>query len=102
VRKIKSIKIIAIESLPLIKKGDSIVDLILTALKKQKILLKEKDIIVITHVAVSKSEGNVINLDEVTPSKRAIKIAKKTQKDPALVEIILRESKEIVRMRKIA
>jgi len=100
VRKIKSIKIIAIESLPLIKKGDSIVDLILTALKKQKILLKEKDIIVITHVAVSKSEGNVINLDEVTPSKRAIKIAKKTQKDPALVEIILRESKEIVRMRK--
>jgi len=70
------------------------------ALKKQKIRLQEKDIIVITHVAVSKAEGNVVNLDEVTPSKRAEEIAKKTKKDPRLVEVILRESKEIVRLRR--
>jgi coenzyme F420-0:L-glutamate ligase/coenzyme F420-1:gamma-L-glutamate ligase len=72
----------------------------LQALKNQKISLKEKDVIVITHVAVSKAEGNVVNLDEVSPSKKAWEIAKKTEKDPALVEIILRESKEIVRMRR--
>jgi coenzyme F420-0:L-glutamate ligase/coenzyme F420-1:gamma-L-glutamate ligase len=70
------------------------------ALEKQKIRLQEKDIIVITHVAVSKAEGNVVNLDEVIPSKRAEEIAKKTEKDPSLVEVILRESKEIVRMRR--
>jgi coenzyme F420-0:L-glutamate ligase/coenzyme F420-1:gamma-L-glutamate ligase len=96
----ETIKIIPVRGLPLIKKGDNLANLILFALKKQKIHLKEKDIIVITHVAVSKAEGNVINLDEVSPSKRAREIAKKTEKDPALVEVILRESKEIVRMRR--
>jgi coenzyme F420-0:L-glutamate ligase/coenzyme F420-1:gamma-L-glutamate ligase len=97
---VEIIKIIAIEGLPLINKGDNIADLLLQALKNQKISLQEKDIIVITHVAVSKAEGNVVNLDEVSPSKKAKEIAKKTEKDPALVEIILRESKEIVRMRR--
>ena len=47
---------------------------------------------------VSKSEGNVVNLDEVKPSEKAIEIAKQTNKDPALVEVILRETKEIVRI----
>lgn len=70
------------------------------SLKKQKMNLKENDVIVITHVAVSKAEGNVVNLDEITPSKRAREIAKQTEKDPAIVEVILRESKEIVRMRR--
>ncbi len=97
---VETIKIIAVEGLPLIKRGDNITNLILIALKKQKISLQEKDIIVITHVAVSKAEGNVVNLDEVSPSKKAKEIAKKTEKDPALVEVILRESKEIVRMRR--
>jgi coenzyme F420-0:L-glutamate ligase/coenzyme F420-1:gamma-L-glutamate ligase len=96
---VETIKIIAVKGLPLIKNGDNIAKLILQALKNQKISLKEKDVIVITHVAVSKAEGNVVNLDEVSPSKKAKEIAKKTEKDPALVEIILRESKEIVRMR---
>jgi coenzyme F420-0:L-glutamate ligase/coenzyme F420-1:gamma-L-glutamate ligase len=53
---------------------------------------------VVTHVVVSKSEGNVINLDNVKPSKRAIEIAKQTNKDPALVEIILQETKDVVRI----
>ncbi|MCJ7714383.1 coenzyme F420-0:L-glutamate ligase, partial [Candidatus Bathyarchaeota archaeon] len=70
------------------------------ALKKEEKNLQEKDIIVITHVAVSKAEGNVVNLDEVIPSERAKEIAIKTEKDPALVEVILRESKEIVRMQR--
>jgi coenzyme F420-0:L-glutamate ligase/coenzyme F420-1:gamma-L-glutamate ligase len=86
--------------LPLIIKGDNIPNLIIKSLKKQKMNLKENDVIVITHVAVSKSEGNVVNLDEITPSKRAREIAKQTEKDPAIVEVILRESKEIVRMRR--
>lgn len=84
----------------MIKKGDKIPDLIIKSLKKQKMNLKENDVIVITHVAVSKAEGNVVNLDEITPSKRAKEIAEKTEKDPAIVEVILRESKEIVRMRR--
>ena len=58
----------------------------------------EKDIIVVTHVVVSKAEGNVINLDKVKPSEKAKEIAQKTNKDPALVEVILQETKDIVRI----
>ena len=92
------VTVIAVENLPLIKQGDNIGQLIVEAAKKQKTPLQEKDIIVVTHVAVSKAEGNIINLDEVKPSERAKELAKQTNKDPALVEVILRETKEIVRM----
>ncbi len=92
------VTVIAVENLPLIKHGDNIGQLIVEAAKKQKTPLQEKDIIVVTHVAVSKAEGNIINLDEVKPSERAKELAKQTNKDPALVEVILRETKEIVRM----
>jgi coenzyme F420-0:L-glutamate ligase/coenzyme F420-1:gamma-L-glutamate ligase len=95
---VNPVQIIAVENLPLITKGDNLGQLICEAAKKQNSPVQENDIIVITHVAVSKAEGNVVNLDEVTPSARALEIAGKVGKDPALVEVILREAKEIVRM----
>jgi len=93
-----TIEVIAIDNMPLITKGDKLAKLIYNAAKKQKTPIQEKDVIVITHVAVSKAEGNVINLDDITPSEQAREIASKVGKEPALVEIILRETKEIVRM----
>ncbi|MCL1969930.1 MAG: coenzyme F420-0:L-glutamate ligase [Candidatus Bathyarchaeota archaeon] len=93
-----TIQVIAIEGLPLSKAGDNIGQLIVDATKKQGIQLQERDIIVVTHVFVSKSEGNVVNLDTVEPSERAFEVAKQTNKDPALVEVILREAKEVVRV----
>jgi len=95
---VDAIKVIAVENLPLIKKGDDLASLICDAAEKQGTPIEEKDIIVITHVVVSKAEGNIVNLDEVTPSKRAKEIAQQTNKEPALVEVILRETKEIVRI----
>ncbi|MGZ4850871.1 MAG: coenzyme F420-0:L-glutamate ligase [Candidatus Bathyarchaeia archaeon] len=92
------VEIIAVEGLPLIKPKDNLGELIVNAAKKQKTPLQDKDIIVITHVVVSKAEGNIINLDEIIPSEKAIEIAQKTNKDPALVEVILRESSDIVRI----
>jgi coenzyme F420-0:L-glutamate ligase / coenzyme F420-1:gamma-L-glutamate ligase len=94
----KPVEIIAVEGLPLIKPGDNLGELIVNATKKQKTPLQEGDVIVATHVAVSKSEGNIINLDTVVPSERAKELAEKTSKDPALVEVILRESSDIVRI----
>jgi len=93
-----AVKIIAVENLPLIKEGDNLAELISNAAKKQGTPLQKNDVIVVTHVVVSKAEGNVINLDKVTPSEKAKEIAQQTNKDPALVEIILRETKEIVRI----
>ena len=92
------IKIIPITGLPLIKHGDDLGFLICEAATKQGTPIQDGDIIVVTHVVVSRAEGNVINLDEVIPSEFAKTIAKEFGKDPKLVEAILRESKSIIRM----
>jgi len=97
---VDSVEIIAVENLPLIAEGDDLAELVCNAAEKQNTPIQEKDVVVITHVAVSKAEGNVVNLDEVSPSERAKEIAQQTDKEPALVEAILRETKEIVRMRR--
>ncbi len=93
-----AVQVIAVENLPLIKKGDNLGQLIVETAKKQNTPIQEKDVIVVTHVAVSKAEGNIINLDQVTPSERAKEIAQKINKDPAMVEVILQETKDIIRI----
>ncbi len=89
---------IPVEGLPLISQGDNLGKMIVEAAEKQGTPIQPHDVVVVTHVVVSKAEGNVVNLDEITPSQRAIEVAKQTNKDPALVEVILRETKEIVRI----
>ncbi|HVP41071.1 MAG TPA: coenzyme F420-0:L-glutamate ligase, partial [Candidatus Krumholzibacteriaceae bacterium] len=96
---VDKIQIIPVQGLPLIKEGDDIAQMIVSAAEKQGTPIQEGDVIVITHVMVSKAEGNIINLDTVQPSEFAKTIAKQTEKDPALVEIVLREAKSIARMR---
>jgi coenzyme F420-0:L-glutamate ligase/coenzyme F420-1:gamma-L-glutamate ligase len=95
---VDAVKVIAVENLPLITKGDNIAELIFKAAKEQNTPLQENDVIVVTHVVVSKAEGNVVNLDAVSPSEQAKKIAQQTGKEPEVVEVILRETKEIVRI----
>ncbi|MCW4018520.1 MAG: coenzyme F420-0:L-glutamate ligase [Candidatus Bathyarchaeota archaeon] len=94
----EAVKVIAIENLPLLRKGNNIGQLICEATQNQGTSILENDVLVVTHVAVSKAEGNVVNLNEVTPSERAREVAAKVGKDPALLEVILRETKEIVRL----
>ena len=72
--------------------------MIAEAAEKQGTPIQPHDVIVATHVVVSKSEGNIVNLDTIKPSERAIEIAKQTNKDPAMVEVILQDTKEIVRI----
>jgi coenzyme F420-0:L-glutamate ligase / coenzyme F420-1:gamma-L-glutamate ligase len=93
------IEIFAVTGLPIVKEGDDLASLICQAAEKQGTPIQNGDIIVATHVIVSRAEGNVVNLETVTPSEFAKSIAKTTGKDPRLVEVILRESKSIVRMR---
>lgn len=92
-----TIQVLPIRGMPIIKKGDNLAQLISNAAQKQGTPLKDDDIIVVTHVAVSKAEGNVYNLNDIVPSKFAETLAKKLDKDPALVEVILRESRAIRR-----
>jgi len=92
------IEVIGVRGLPIIKKGDDLAQLVCMAAEKQETSLENGDVIVITHVVASRAEGNTVNLNDVVPSDFALTIAKQVKKDPALVEVILRESKSIVRM----
>jgi len=92
------IRIIPVTGIPIIKCGDDLGLIICEAAAKQGTPIEDGDIIVVTHVVVSRAEGNVVNLDEVTPSEFAKTIAEEFNRDPSLVEVVLRESKSIVRM----
>ncbi len=92
------VQVFAVENLPLFEEGDNIGQLICEAAQKQGTPLRENDVVVVTHVAVSKAEGNIVNLDEVKPSAKAVEIAEIIGKEPAMVEAVLRETKEIVRI----
>jgi len=84
--------------LPIVKEGNNLAELLCKAAEKQGTPIQDGDIIVITHVIVSRAEGRILNLDKIKPSEFAKKIAEPYEKDPALVEIVLREAVNIVRM----
>ena len=88
-----------IDTLPLIKIGQNLAELIWQALQKKKITLSDGDVLVITQKVVSKAEGRLVNLSTVVPSQKAIRLAKKTKKDARLVELVLSESKSVIRAR---
>ena len=77
-----------------IEPSDDISDIVL---KSEK--LNDGDIIVIAQKIISKQEGRLINLSTITPSLLAKGIASQYQKDPKIIELILSESKRIIRMK---
>ena len=81
-----------------ISKGDNVVDLIMEAIKERNESLLENDVVVITHKVISKAEGKVADLSTIVPSEESKKISLDTGKDPRLVELILSESNEIVKI----
>lgn len=83
--------------MPLIEPGNRLGEIIANSLKSNDIRIQDNDILVVTQKIVSKSENRYVNLETLTPSDEALKIAAICEKDARLVEIILRESKEIVR-----
>ncbi|MGI0083420.1 MAG: coenzyme F420-0:L-glutamate ligase [Nitrosopumilaceae archaeon] len=91
-----SLEILPVEISKEVEKNDSIVDLMLSSPSKPEI--KEGDILVVAQKIISKQEGRTINLLTVTPSILAVGIASEYGKDPRVVEVILEQSKRIVRM----
>lgn len=73
--------------------------LIFEAINRCGYSLEDHDILVIAQKIVSKSEGRLVNLRQVQPSQKAVELASVTEKDPALVELILQESNEVLRTR---
>lgn len=93
----KTVSITGLEGFPLIEKGDSLAQLIVAVAGKEKVALSNGDIIVVTHKIVSKSEGRTVRLNDVKPSARAQRISRATKRDPRLVELVLSESKRVIK-----
>lgn len=93
----QKIDIFSLLGLPEICKGDNLSALILTAARRAKITFEHGDVLVVAQKIVSKSEGRTARLSQIKPSPKAFALAKPLNKDPRFVEIILRESRRIVR-----
>ena len=88
-----------LKGIPFIRQGDNLADIVLDAIQENNIALDHSDILVFAQKIVSKAEGRAVNLVTVVPSQRATEIAARTEKDPRFVELILQESKEVLRTR---
>ncbi len=93
------LELIALEGLPRVVPGDDLASLIATALAANALTLREGDVLVLAQKIVSKAEGRYRRLSEVEPGPAAIELAVRAQKDPRLVELILAESREVLRVR---
>ena len=91
-----TIQLIGLENIPIVDDNSDISKIIKDAIIEQDCQIEHGDIILIAETLISKSEGNFIKINELEPSKEAIELAKKSKKDPKLVEAILNESNEVV------
>lgn len=92
------LELIALDGIPEVQPGDDLAGFIAEALRAGDIGLRGDDVLVVTQKVVSKAEGRVVELASVQPSDRAREWAARWDKDPRQVELVLRESVEIVRM----
>ena len=81
-----------------VQPGDNLPELILESIRAQEISIQSNDILVVTQKIVSKAENRFVNLSTITPSEEAKKISKLSKKSPQIIELILRQSKKVVRI----
>jgi coenzyme F420-0:L-glutamate ligase/coenzyme F420-1:gamma-L-glutamate ligase len=93
------LELVGVPGLPMVQAGDDLAALIAAALDRAAIRPVAGDALVVAQKIVSKAEGRMVDLSTVTPSRRAVDIGAEIGKDPRLVEVILSESRRIVRQR---
>ena len=86
--------------MPEIKASDNIPELIIDCLRKNEEQLMDNDILIVTQKIVSKSENRVINLKSITPNRKALNLSESLKKDARLIQLILNESKSIIKLDK--
>jgi coenzyme F420-0:L-glutamate ligase/coenzyme F420-1:gamma-L-glutamate ligase len=94
---VRAVSIIGVEKIGLVKPGDNVARLIFDAFNADGQEFVDDDVIVVSQKIVSKAEGLLADLSRVKPSTRAKRISKRTSKDPRLIELILRDSSEVLR-----
>lgn len=92
------IQVIGVPGMPEVSEGADVASLIAEALQRAALKIAARDVIIIAQKIVSKAEGRIVRLDQVLPSARAREWAEAFDKDPRVVEVVLHQSKRIVRM----
>ncbi|MEM2351251.1 MAG: coenzyme F420-0:L-glutamate ligase [Thermoproteota archaeon] len=95
---LREVRIFGIKYNKTIKRGDNLAKITIESLGKEGVKVEDGDIVTLTHVAVSKSTGCIISFKQVKPSPLALALADRLRKPPEEVEIILRESKDVIRL----
>ena len=93
------LSIIGLSGVPIVQPGDDLAAITIAACEDTGVTLADGDVLVVAQKIVSKSEGRFVAVASVTPSEHAIALAAETEKDPRFVEIVLSESRRIVRHR---
>jgi coenzyme F420-0:L-glutamate ligase/coenzyme F420-1:gamma-L-glutamate ligase len=91
--------LIPLREFPLVEPGDSLDKLLLESLHANELQLEDGDVLIIAQKVVSKAEGRYVRLADVEPGAEAIALAAATDKDPRQAELILRESRQVLRQR---
>ena len=91
----RGLELLPVEGIPEIRLGDDLPELICRAAGKN---LREGDVLIVTHKIVSKAEGRLVDLRAIEPSAIAKDFAARHERDPRQIEVVLRESRRIVRM----
>lgn len=95
-----TLSLYALTGIPLVQTGDDLVGFMLNSLEQMGLMLEPHDILIVSSKVISKSEGRWVDLRTVTPSPEAEHLARETDKDARLVELILQESASVSRYRK--
>lgn len=96
----RQVRLVALGGVPLVKAGDDLCEIVLGALAHSDEVLLPGDVLVLAQKIVSKARGRCVELAGVTPSPRARELAAVVDKDPRCIELILRESSEVLRARR--
>jgi coenzyme F420-0:L-glutamate ligase/coenzyme F420-1:gamma-L-glutamate ligase len=89
----------AVSAMPLVEPGDDLAGLIQAALLASDLDLQDEDLLVIAQKVVSKAEGRYAYLNQVEPGPEAMELASRCDKDPRQMQILLNESREVIRSR---
>jgi len=95
----RELTLTALPGIPEVTAGADLAALVLAALARAGKNLQDADVLVIAQKIVSKAEGRMVRLADVAPSARAQELARAAQRDPRMVELILRESREVLRVK---
>jgi coenzyme F420-0:L-glutamate ligase/coenzyme F420-1:gamma-L-glutamate ligase len=92
----RAVTIIGLERIGLVKPGDNVARLLIGAISAEALELMDGDVVVVSQKIISKAEGLIVDISNLKPSSRAKSIAKRTKKDPRLVELIKKDSAKIL------